>query len=175
MVEVSNFHYLDRAFVFTPYKGVARTLIQLIKFQGAKKLIPYLGELIKPNFLRIVAILKPDYVTFVPTHPFRVYFVRGFDQTEELVKQLYPNYVKIFKRRWLPKKPLALVGNKTKRRKHIKEDFYISFHPAEALKGKRVLIVDDILTTGSTGETLAFLLKSVGAKEVFLFTVFGKI
>jgi len=42
------------------------------------------------------------------------------------------------------------------------------------LKGKKVLIVDDLLTTGATGESLAYLLKSVGAKEVFLFTLFRR-
>ena len=38
------------------------------------------------------------------------------------------------------------------------------------MKGKRLVIVDDVTTTGSTAETLAAVLKHAGAEEVFVLT-----
>ena len=173
-VETYGFRYLDGALSFAPYEGIGKNYLQLIKFQGAKSLIPFLGEIVKPTFERFYKSIQPNIVTYVPTHPLRVLFTRGFDQTEEILKVIYPNYVTLFKRSPAPQRPLYLLGDKQKRAKHLKGSFKLVYKPLETLKGKKVLIVDDLLTTGATGESLAYLLKSVGTKEVFLFTLFRR-
>ncbi len=162
---------LDGVFTFAPYDGVGRTILDLIKFKGAKKLIPPLAKLVSPTLRRFVSETSPDLVSFVPTHPLRVWFSRGFDQTAEFLKATGLDFVRLFNRRWVPKRPLALLKGKD-RKVHIKGSFVFSFRPLEALKGKRILIVDDVITTGSTAGELAFLLHSVGVREVYLFAIF---
>ncbi len=170
-----EFEFLDGVFSFAPYEGVGKTYLHLIKFQGAKNLIPFLGKLVKPTLRKVIEEIKPDLVSFVPTHPFRVWFTRGFDQVEELIKGTYPNYVQLFERGLIPKKPLYLVGSKFNRKKHLKGSYKLKPEMAKLVEGKKVLLIDDLITTGSTGNTLAYLLKSVGADSVYLFTVFYKI
>jgi len=46
---------------------------------------------------------------------------------------------------------------------------YLFLH---ALHNKKILVIDDILTTGATAETIGFLLKSVGVEKVFWFAFF---
>ena len=174
-LKVFEFEFLNGAFSFAPYKGVGKTYLHLIKFQNAKSLIPILGKLVEPTFKRFFEEIKPHIVTFVPTHPFRVWFTRGFDQTEEFLKVIYPNYISIFRRSPIPQKPLYLVGNRVKRKIHLKGSFKLKQEFVDTIKDKKILIVDDLITTGSTGESLAYLLKSVGADSVHLFTVFYRI
>ncbi len=162
---------LDGVFTFAPYDGVGRTLLDLIKFKGVKRLITPLAELAFPTLRRVIAEVSPDLVSFVPTHPLRVWFSRGFDQTEEFLKATGLEFERLFKRRWIPKRPLALLKGR-QRKAHVKGNFTLSFRPLEALKGKRVLVVDDVITTGSTAGELAYLLRSVGVREVYLFAIF---
>jgi predicted amidophosphoribosyltransferase len=46
-----------------------------------------------------------------------------------------------------------------------------SIRNPDLVKGRRVLLVDDVLTTGSTVEECALVLKSAGAVEVIVVTV----
>ena len=49
--------------------------------------------------------------------------------------------------------------------------FYNAVKDGKAVKGKSVLIVDDVMTTGSTVETVAEKLKNAGATEIYALTV----
>ena len=43
--------------------------------------------------------------------------------------------------------------------------------PKDAVEGKTILVVDDILTTGTTGSVCADVLKEAGADKVYVLTV----
>lgn len=164
--------HLDGYKTFAPYKGVAETLIHLVKFEGVKKLLPPLGEMVEPYLKGYIKQVNPSVVTYVPTNPFRYWFLRGFDPVEEILKIAKISYQRIIKRRWLYRKPLAQAKDISERQKLVKGAFTIDTRFAGFLKGKTVLVVDDILTSGTTASEIAYLLKSVGVKEVYLFAVF---
>jgi predicted amidophosphoribosyltransferase len=64
------------------------------------------------------------------------------------------------------------VGNAEKRRKNVK-GVYEALDTA-AIRGKRVLLVDDIVTTGATLSECASVLKKAGAKQIAAATVARK-
>ena len=93
---------------------------------------------------------------------------RGFNQSEEIAKELSKifkipvfNNVLIKTRQTLSQAKL----NKEEREKNIKGTF--SCQQKEIINGKKILLVDDVFTTGSTMEEGAITLKSAGAKQVW--------
>ncbi|MCJ7787036.1 ComF family protein, partial [Patescibacteria group bacterium] len=93
---------------------------------------------------------------------------RGFNQAEELAKELSKslkislfNDVLIKIKETLPQ--VELSGKE--REENIKDAFLCQNR--EKIQGKRILLVDDVYTTGSTMEEGARVLKIAGAKEVW--------
>lgn len=97
---------------------------------------------------------------------------RGYNQSEELAKELSKilnipiisnNLVKI-----RPTKP-QMELTKEQRERNLKESFAIK-NPAE-LSGKKIFLVDDVYTTGSTMQECALTLKNSGMKQVWGITI----
>ena len=93
---------------------------------------------------------------------------RGYNQAEELAKELSKmlniplisnNLVKI--KKTLPQMELSAK----ERQENLKDAFLVM--NAEEIKGKKIFLVDDVYTTGSTMEECARVLRSAGAKQVF--------
>jgi len=164
--------YLDGYRTFTAYGEIERKILELVKFQGFKHLAREIGKLVSPHLREYEKLLKPDAVTFIPTNPFRYWFLRGFDPVEEILKGTSVNFERIIGRRWLFRKPLARIKSIRERQRLVKDAFYIKREKIPRLRGGKILVVDDVLTTGSTASEIARLLKSAGAVEVYLFAVF---
>ncbi len=164
--------YLDGYRAFTAYGESERKILELVKFQGFKHLAREIGKLVSSHLREYEKHLKPDAVTFIPTNPFRYWFLRGFDPVEEILKETSVNFERIIGRRWLFRKPLARVKSFRERQKLVKDAFYIKRGKIPRVSGGKILVVDDVLTTGSTASEIARLLKSAGAVEVYLFAVF---
>lgn len=93
---------------------------------------------------------------------------RGFNQAEEIAKELsiflkisLVNNILLKIKETLPQ--IELSGKE--REENIKGAF--ACQKSDILKGKKILLVDDIFTTGSTMEECARVLKKAGAKEVW--------
>lgn len=106
-------------------------------------------------------------LTFVPLHKRRLRW-RGFNQAEILANSL-TSYYGISSVSLLSRKrstiPQSLVKDKEKRRKNIKNVFYCQ--DRELVKGKKIIVVDDVCTTASTLRECARVLSRAGAKEVW--------
>jgi len=93
---------------------------------------------------------------------------RGFNQAEEIAKNLAEyleipliNDVLIKTKETLPQIDLAEEA----RKENIKGAFLIKNE--EKIKGKKILLIDDVYTTGSTLEESSRILKKAGAREVW--------
>jgi ComF family protein len=93
---------------------------------------------------------------------------RGFNQSEEIGKKL-SEFLKIpmlnnvlFK---IKETQSQVELSKEEREKNIKNVFLIK--NSELIEGKKILLLDDVYTTGSTMEEAAKVLKESGAKQVF--------
>lgn len=148
------------------YEGGAQTLILKFK-QGAGYLKDYFAECLTEK----LEYLDFDCLISVPMTA-RARRRRGYNQSELLAdaisEKLGVAVVKnaVEKRRETPEqKDLS----KTERSKNLKGCYKVS--DKSGIAGKRVLIVDDVLTTGATAEELAKTLLKSGAAKVFLATV----
>ena len=112
------------------------------------------------------ASYRPDAVLPVPLHPNRL-AARGYDQTEQIFRQW------VIEKNWLWQ-PDVLARKKDtvaqwqlalpERRKNIKDAFVVT--RPELVQGKRILLVDDIFTSGMTMDACAQALRGAGAAEV---------
>lgn len=156
----------DRALAPLTYSGAASMLVQRLKFQKQKYLAEPMANLMTDKLLE--SELVADVVLPVPLSPKRRK-ERGFNQSE-LLGEVIAKGLK------LPldvtsvvrvKDTLAssgLSGGRKAREENMKDAF--SVVDKEAIKGKIILAVDDVLTTGTTMNELAKALKKAGAKRV---------
>lgn len=160
--------YFDRAFSPCIYTGVIKELIREFKYKNKDRLGKILSrlmiEFIKEYNLPMQEI---DFIIPVPLHKIRLR-EREFNQAEILGKFIAQKFNKnlltdILIRTRATKSQTELQP--VKRLENIKGSF--SIRNDLRLKGKNILLIDDVLTTGSTSSEAALTLKNAGAKIVF--------
>ncbi|GHU49508.1 hypothetical protein FACS1894127_2890 [Clostridia bacterium] len=158
-------HKFDRGFSCAEY-GSCKHIVHGFKYGGRA----YYGEFIADAmFDRICGELPPiDLVLPVPMYPEKEK-KRGYNQADvigrSLAKKLgLPYDDAILKRE---RNTGAMSGLKSSdRAENIRGAFRILPHRADLIRGKRLLLTDDIYTTGSTINECADVLKTAGASEV---------
>lgn len=161
---------LDKVLRVTKYRDGSRELLHKLKFDNDLKVVPALKKILNDVAERaeVLELLSGiDFVVPVPLHEERLK-ERGFNQTEEIFGE------------WLMKKNLPLKNflirkvatpklynlGKTEREKILAGVFAAA--KQINLRGKNILIVDDIFTTGTTCKECAKVLKSLGAEKIFV-------
>ena len=112
-----------------------------------------------------------DLVIPIPLHKARLR-EREFNQAEILSNHIASE----FNKRVLPDALMRLRNTKTQTELEISERFAnvqggFSAAKNEDIKGKNILLVDDVLTTGATSSEAARTLKNAGAHIVFVLTL----
>ena len=148
------------------FRGPVRELVHGLKYGGAVWAAPVLGELLHGCFLAHFAAERPDLVVPVPLHPFKR-IRRGYNQSELLARDLS-------RRLGLPCAPRLLsrvraTATQTRmdaaaRRRNVAGAVRPSRAPA--VFGRRLLLVDDVMTTGATFGAAAAALRAAGAARV---------
>ena len=145
----------------------AQTLVHSLKFGGKTYLTDYLSEEITALFMR--EGVRADVVVGIPMSE-KERRRRGFNQSfllaEQVAKKTGKPYAEVLQKVKETKRQ-AKLGRK-QREKNLKGAFRVV--DRVAVKGRRVLIVDDVLTTGATTSEAAERLKRAGAKAVFVLT-----
>lgn len=114
---------------------------------------------------------EPDVIVPVPLHPGRLR-ERGFNQALLLARALFPLWKdrlepSALTRRLATQPQTGLSGSE--RRRNLKNAFVVK--EGDRIAGQRVLLVDDVFTTGATVDECARTLMQAGAKEVRVFTL----
>ena len=152
------------------YKENVRESILRYKFYGRRSYGSAYGRLLAMKLLRD-GWDDVDVLTWIPISRQRRRS-RGYDQVEvfakvlaeELGKELVPVLKKTRNT-----KPQSTMGDAAHRRANILGAFEVT--DAALICGKRVLLLDDIITTGATASECARVLLTAGAKEVKLATL----
>jgi len=155
----------DEAYCYGAYEGTLRKLIHLFKYNGMRALAAPLGELLGNALPRDRQF---DVVTAVPLH-WRRRWMRGFNQSELLGRE-------ISRRRGIPSVRALRRGFATRAQAGLsnsqrRENVSGAFRARKRLNGTRILLIDDVMTTGATAAACAIALKKAGARSVSLLTL----
>lgn len=158
---------VKRVYITNEYKDLAKTLVNALKYKSKRQAsipiarimtdqLPYLGN----DFI----------VASLPTTPSRVR-QRGFDHTmfiaKEIARQKNLKYRKVLRKTDNSRQ----VGSSRAQRLKQAEGAYMVTSP-KRVEGKKVLLVDDVVTTGASLNAAISELKKAGAIQVYA-TVFA--
>lgn len=165
-----NFHY-DGGYAVWAYNEAMRASVAGFKYRGRKEYAVFYIQEIARLYGETIRRLSPEAIVPVPIHRSK-YLERGYNQADILAKGIgrelqLPVYSKLLVRhkKTLPQKKLS----DKERLKNLAEAFQINKNEGgkQLSQLDRVLLVDDIYTTGSTVEACTNVLKSNGVKEVY--------
>lgn len=158
----------DAAYCFGSYEGTLRELIHLYKYGRIQTLARPLADLLAAA---LPLDERFDAVTPVPLH-WRKQWQRGFNQSDLLARVLARRrgipVVRALRRARSTQTQAGLSN--AERRKNVAAAFQCR-RGGGTLAGRRVLLIDDVMTTGSTAAACARVLKQAGAARVVLLTV----
>lgn len=160
--------YLEAAYAAFAMDGVVRRAILALKYRELRAVAPSLGQLLAAHVRE--SGLAVDVVVPVPLHPKRLQ-ERGYNQAELLARQ-------VAKELSLPLSSTALVrvrhagtqarsASLNERANNVRGAFDLHGE----MSGQRVLVIDDVCTTGATLNACAQALKAAGALTVDGMTV----
>ncbi len=150
------------------YDGVLRDAILRCKQSGQEGLAEQLGRLFARSRLKDKTTLTPQAVIPIPLHWSRR-LLRQHNQAESMARGLaaelgLPVFTGVVVRQ--RRTPRLADQSPTERRSLMKNAFRARKTPR--LQGMRVLLVDDILTTGATANAASEVILSAGAAQVDL-------
>jgi ComF family protein len=156
-----------RAAALYDEEGPSGQAIKRFKYNRRLDMLPVMHHWLKrPLCLELVQ--EADLVAPVPLHPSRLR-QRGFNQAL-LLAQAFPEVP--LEREFLARQrhtPPQAGLNPKERRDNVKGAFAVP--RPELVKGKSILLIDDVFTTGATVRECAKVLRRAGAREVNVLTV----
>ena len=157
--------FLDSFAAVWYYEESVRSSLLRFKFGGARSYADAYGRLVAMKVLETVPE-EIDVLTWIPVSPLRK-LRRGYDQVELVARAVgkeldmvpTPTLKKIRHNR-----PQSGISDAAKRRANVLGVYREANR--EKIVGKRILLLDDIFTTGATAGECARVLRTCGAKEI---------
>jgi len=151
----------ERLWILYPYTGKYRKLLTAYKFNKQLSIANFFAQKIL-NLIKSEALLQDAVLVPVPPRPGKIKH-SGWDQVDYLIKKIDKlsslSISRVLKRR---KSKVQKELNRAERLDNLKGRIYTDSSAPET-----ALIIDDVITTGSTMEVCAQVLKEAGAKRVY--------
>lgn len=160
--------YFKQHVSVSDYQGAMKSVLYRLKYKGDRRLVYPLAEMAA---FRVDALPHFDAVTYIPMKPRKVW-KRGFNQAR-LLAQLLARYRGVPCCTLLKEHPRAKIQKEL----HYQDRFlnilgrYVVLGSVKRMKGKAVLLVDDVFTTGATVNECARVLTQAGVGEVYVLTI----
>lgn len=156
-----------RAVALFEYGGQVARAVRSLKYRGRLHVARTLGRLMSAH----VAALGPDLVVPVPLHPRRLR-QRGFNHACELARwacrgQPFKVAPAVLARR---KDGPTQASSTPARRRSLRSSAFAVVRPS-SVRGKSILLVDDVMTTGATAAACSKTLVTAGAGAVDVITL----
>ncbi|MBU5427817.1 ComF family protein [Tissierella pigra] len=161
-----DFPYIKKTYYSLEYNRFIREIIGDYKFNGKNYLYKPLGQIMVETITRKNIHKDIDIIIYIPIHR-RKEAIRGYNQAELLgnfigkelnIPVSKNNLVKI---KWTKEQSHL---TKINRATNLKDSFKVK--DINKIKNKKILLVDDIITTGATMGECSRLLINSGVKEV---------
>ena len=161
------FRRLRAAVAFT---GPARDLVHALKYRDRTDLARWMAVWMARAGSELIA--DTDLVAAVPLHRIRL-LTRRFNQSAELARSVsartgLPFLPDVVQRRKATRRQVGLKP--AERQTNVRGAFAVRPQDAMAIAGRRVLLVDDVYTTGATVSAVARVLLRAGASSVDVLT-----
>jgi ComF family protein len=154
----------SRVIFYGLYEGILAEAISQMKFHGLRRLSKPLGKLLLNCDLPVIDGILPVPLTLKGLRE------RGFNQSLLMAKVLSKNlqvplFMDILSKK---KETLPQIGlSKKERSTNLKKAFEVKGD----IKGLRLLLIDDVMTTGATVTECSKVLMNAGAQEVIVLTL----
>ena len=157
--------FISGTYASYKYEDAARDVIISAKFRNPAAFIASLLDDISIDIKQILAQNNIDIIVPVPSHKSKLY-TQEFDLPDEMAKKLAKHigaeYSYAVKKTRKTEKQHNLARNKRK------TNLVNAFEVTENVAGKRILLIDDVITTGITVSTIAADLKLAGRDNVYV-------
>ncbi|MBJ7379586.1 MAG: ComF family protein [Polynucleobacter sp.] len=163
----------DRTYFLAYYQSPLKEALHRLKYQARLANAHGIASIWNALMQKIIEGQQADWAIPVPLSKNKL-AARGFNQSWEILRRIYLA-------KSVEKNPFLLkrhhhsmaqaLANRKERQVRLKKQFYIeaSFRPH--LKNKSVIVFDDVMTTGSTLNEIALVLKENGVKKVINWVV----
>ena len=162
--------YYDKLVFCAEYKDVLRNRMLQYKFEDKKYLKDFFAEQLANKLVSI----DIDYIIAVPISKNRMR-ERGYNQTNLIAKRvgkiLDKQYVSDILVKTKETERQSTLS-KTERKINVKDSFKVA--DIYKVREKKILLIDDIFTTGATVNECSKMLKKAGAKKVIVATILSK-
>jgi len=168
-------HHYTKGFALWIYDSVMKKSLADFKFHGRQEYAAFYAEEFIKYYEQSFKQLALDVLVPIPIHK-QKQLERGYNQAEILAKELGKKLNITVLSRLLQRDKNTLPQNKLnnkERLRNLEKAFSISQKELEAysMPIKKVMLVDDIYTTGSTMEACTNILLKSGVEEVYFFSV----
>lgn len=165
--------YYDGCVSIVYYSGIMKTGILNFKLDKGLNLVDVFEDYIFKRLSKAVDINNIDIVTAVPMNKAAKH-KRGYNQSDIIAEKVSKIIQKPLKSGVLMKSKSNITQhelNRYERAQAVKGLFSADARSIDDVSGKVILLCDDIITTGSTLNECARILKQNGARSVYCFTI----
>jgi ComF family protein len=164
-----------KASAYGSYESGLRELIHLLKYDGVRPAASVLGRMLAEAIIPLQPLFGTSTVLLVPVPLYTgKRHQRGFNQAELIARaalKLAPAQrfeLKLVLER--TRETQSQIGlSRHQRRENLRGAFAVT--APEAIRGREILLVDDVFTTGTTVSECARVLRRAGSAKVYVATV----
>lgn len=162
-------HLYKRGIGLLENRGISQKSIYAIKYKNKREYVDFYTDEIAKRYGGEIDYWKADLIMPVPLHKKKL-IKRGFNQAEMIAKSLSQKLgIPVSGSLERVKNTVPLKTLKGSERRNCLAEAFRADEPA--VRGKRIILVDDIYTTGSTIDECSRELKAKGARETFFITL----
>jgi len=163
--------HISKAWALFEFDEPFQNLIHHLKYSRRRKPIGVVLNHYKSQILDQLPVDEIDLVISIPLHP-RKLRERGYNQVDDMSRWLAESLNTTLGSHLVKRTKYTSTQTKLSAEERV-ENVRAAFGITDgfAIKDNHILLVDDVLTTGATSNTLAGVLKEYGAGEIDLITL----
>ncbi len=164
--------YFDNLQIMANFSGCLAKLIKAIKYENGRNIAYFLAKML----YRHQIIPQVDMITFIPLHPYKLRS-RGYNQGQIIAFELgritnLPVKNLLFKKENTLAQ--ATIKNQEERLARMQNLFTVQEKYKQLIQNKKILLLDDIVTTGATINSASQVLKVAQVKQIFAIALGSK-